>query len=134
MQLINYIQHEKEKNTKLNQIYASLYLKTQNPHFSFLKELIDQYNLNNKSKSYEFNTSNESNIINTNNKSGMQSMQSIKSTSLSNSVSIGDKRQFYTPENPGYGFINRKENKEIILNFLESVEAKKIIYKIMYGD
>ena len=134
VQLINYIQHEKEKNTKLNQIYASLYLKTQNPHFSFLKELIDQYNLNNKSKSYDFNTSNESNIINTNNKSGMQSMQSIKSTSLSNSVSIGDKRQFYTPENPGYGFINRKENKEIILNFLESVEAKKIIYKIMYGD
>ena len=131
-QLINYIQHEKDKNAKLNQIYTSLQMKNQNPNFSFLKELIDQYNLNNKSKSFENNTSNESNIIN--NKSGMQSIQSIYSTSLSNSVSFGERKQFYSPENPGYGFMNRKENKEIILNFLESIEAKKIIYKIMYGD
>ena len=107
-------------------------MKNQNPNFSFLKELIDQYNLNNKSKSFENNTSNESNIIN--NKSGMQSIQSIYSTSLSNSASFGERKQFYSPENPGYGFMNRKENKEIILNFLESIEAKKIIYKIMYGD
>ena len=130
--LINYIQHEKDKHNKLNQIYTSLYMKNQNPNFAFLKELIDQYNLNNKSKSYENNPSNESNIIN--NKSGMQSAQSIYSTSLSNSTSIGGKKQFYSPENPGYGYINRKENKEIILNFLESIEAKKIIYKIMYDD
>ena len=118
-QLINYIQHEKDKNAKLNQIYTSLQMKNQNPNFSFLK-------------SFENNTSNESNIIN--NKSGMQSIQSIYSTSLSNSVSFGERKQFYSPENPGYGFMNRKENKEIILNFLESIEAKKIIYKIMYGD
>ena len=130
--LINYIQHEKDKHNKLNQIYTSLYMKNQNPNFAFLKELIDQYNLNNKSKSYENNTSNESNI--NNNKSGMQSAQSIYSTSLSNSTSFGGKKQFYSPENPGYGYINRKENKEIILNFLESIEAKKIIYKIMYDD
>ena len=130
--LINFIQHEKDKHNKLNQIYSSLYMKNQNPNFAFLKELIDQYNLNNKSKSYENNPSNESNIIN--NKSGMQSAQSIYSTSLSNSTSFGGKKQFYSPENPGYGYINRKENKEIILNFLESIEAKKIIYKIMYDD
>ena len=130
--LINFIQHEKDKHNKLNQIYTSLYMKNQNPNFAFLKELIDQYNLNNKSKSYENNPSNESNIIN--NKSGMQSAQSIYSTSLSNSTSFGGKKQFYSPENPGYGYINRKENKEIILNFLESIEAKKIIYKIMYDD
>ena len=129
-QLISYIQHEKDKNFKLTQIYKNLYAKNQNPHFAFLKDLIDEYNATNKSKSLETNNINESNI-NNNSKS---IMQSIISTSLSNSVSLGGNKQYYTPENPGYGFINRKENKEIMLNFLESIEAKKIIYKLMYGD
>jgi len=128
-QLINYIQHENDKNTKLNQIYNTLYMKNKNPYFSNLKDVIDEYNLNNKSKSSELVTNNESYI--NNNKS---IMPSIYSTSLSNSVTFGGKKQFYSPENPGHGFINRKENKEIMLNFLESIEAKKIIYKIMYGD
>ena len=128
-QLINYIQHEKDKNTKLNQIYSTLYMKNKNPYFSNLKELIDEYNLNNKSRSSELVTNNESNI-----KNNKSIIPSIYSSSLSNSASIGGKKQFYSPENPGHGFINRKENKEIMLNFLESIEAKKIIYKILYGD
>ena len=129
-QLINYIQHEKDKNMKLSQIYDTLYIKNKNPNFAYLKELIDDYNTINKSKFSDINNSNESNI---NNKSS-SIMQSIYSTSISNSVSLGENKKYYTPENPGYGYMNRKENKEIILNFLESIEAKKLIYKIMYGD
>ena len=128
-QLINYIQYEKDKNSKLIQIYNNLYMKNQNQNFAHLKELIDEYNTTNKSKSYEVNNINESSI--NNNKS---IMQSIYSSSISNSGSLSSKKQYYTPENPGYGYINRKENKEIMLNYLESIEAKKIIYKLMYGD
>ena len=115
---------------KLSQIYDTLYIKNKNPNFAYLKELIDDYNTINKSKFSDINNSNESNI---NNKSS-SIMQSIYSTSISNSVSLGENKKYYTPENPGYGYMNRKENKEIILNFLESIEAKKLIYKIMYGD
>ena len=53
---------------------------------------------------------------------------------MSNSPSIKEKKKFYTPENPGPGYITRKENKEIMLNFLENIETKKVIYKLMYGD
>ena len=126
-QLINYIQHERDKNAKLNQIYSNLYLKNQNPYFNNLKNLIDEYNASNKSKFSQINNINESGV---NNKS---IFSSNFSTSLSNSVSLGSKK-YYTPENPGYGYMDRKENKEIMLNFLENIETKKIIYKLMYAD
>ena len=87
-----------------------------------------EYNTTNKSKASEANYINESNY-----NSNKSIMQSINSSSLSNSDNLASKK-YYTPENPGYGYINRKENKEIMLNFLESLEAKKLIYKIMYGD
>ena len=128
-QLTNYIQYEKDKNLKLIQIYKNLYIQNQNPNFVHLKDLIDEYNTTNKSKSSEANNINESNYNNSN----KSIMQSINSSSLSNSDNLANKK-YYTPENPGYGYINRKENKEIMLNFLESLEAKKLIYKIMYGD
>ena len=128
-QLTNYLQYEKERNLKLIQIYKNLYVQNQNPNFVHLKDLIDEYNITNKSKASEVNNINESNINNSN----KSIMQSINSSSLSNSDNLGSKK-YYTPENPGYGYINRKENKEIMLNFLESIEAKKLIYQIMYGD
>ena len=128
-QLTNYIQYEKDKNLKLIQIYKNLYIQNQNPNFIHLKDIIDEYNTTNKSKSSEANNINESNYNNSN----KSIMQSINSSSLSNSDNLANKK-YYTPENPGYGYINRKENKEIMLNFLESLEAKKLIYKIMYGD
>ena len=128
-QLINYIQHEKDKNSKLTEIYNKLYSKIKNPHFSYLSELIDNYNSINASKTLEKNNNISQNSVN--NKSYMQS---IHSSTLSNSVSMIENKKFYTSENPGHGYIDRKENKEIILNFLESIEAKKVIYKLLYGD
>ena len=98
-------------------------------HFSYLSELIDNYNSINASKTLEKNNNISQNSVN--NKSYMQS---IHSSTLSNSVSMIENKKFYTSENPGHGYIDRKENKEIILNFLESIEAKKVIYKLLYGD
>ena len=130
IQLMNYIQHEKYKNSKLSQIYNALYIKTTNPYFLNLKEIIEEQKTLNVSKSQEKNNLNESSI---NNASVFPSIYN-STMSMSNSPSIKEKKKFYTPENPGPGYITRKENKEIMLNFLENIETKKVIYKLMYGD
>ena len=131
MQLMNYINHEKNKNSKLSEIYNTLFIKTTNPYFSNLKDLIEEKKTINTSKSIEKNNSNDSSICN--NHSILPSIIS-NSMSMSNSVSLNKKKNFYTPENPGPGYITRKENKEIMLNFLENIETKKAIYKLMYGE
>ena len=130
VQLLNYIHHEKYKNVKLAEIYNNMYLKTKNPYFNNLKELIEEKQTTNTSKSLE-KSSNES--IMGNNRSVFSSIYN-STKSMSNSPPLNDKKRFYTPENPGPGYITRKENKEIILNFLENLEVKKAIYKLMYGD
>ena len=130
VQLLNYIHHEKYKNVKLAEIYNNMYLKTKNPYFNNLKELIEEKQTTNTSKSLE-KSSNES--IMGNNRSVFSSIYN-STKSMSNSPPLNDKKRFYTPENPGPGYITRKENKEIILDFLENLEVKKAIYKLMYGD
>ena len=129
-QLINYIHHENNKNAKLSEIYNTLFLKTKNPYFTHLKELIEEHKTN-TSKSIEQNNTNESSIIN--NRSILPSVYS-STMSMSNSQSLNERKNFYTPENPGPGYITRKDNKEIMLNFLEDLETKKAIYKLIYGE
>ena len=107
-----------------------MYLKTKNPYFNNLKELIEEKQTTNTSKSLE-KSSNES--IMGNNCSVFSSIYN-STRSMSNSPPLNTKKIYYTPENPGPGYITRKENKEIILNFLENLEVKKAIYKLMYGD
>ena len=128
IQLINYIHHEQYKKTKLSEIYNILFIKTTNPYFLNLKELIEEYKKLNVSKSLEKNNLNESAIINNH-----SSIYNSK-MSMSNSPSLKEKKNFYNPENPGPGYLTRKENKEIILNFLENIETKKAIYNLMYED
>ena len=129
LQLLNYIHHEKEKNSKLSDIYNTLFIKTNNQYFAFLKDLINEQKTN---KSLEKSTINESNSNSDNYRAPSVYNSSI---TLSNSDSYGcGRKNFYTPENPGPGYISRKGNKEIILNFLENFEVKKLIYKLMYGD
>ena len=116
---------------KLSEIYNNLFLRTKNPYFSFLKELIEDQKTINTSKSLEQNNSNESSIMN--NRSILPSVYS-STISMSNSQSLNERKNFYTPENPGPGYMTRKDNKEIMLHFLESLEAKKAIYKLLYGE
>ena len=125
-QLINYINHENEKMEKLSNIYNTLFLKTKTPYFNHLKDLIKEQKDYNTSKSMERNNYNESNISSNN--------RSIFSSSISNSGPVNERKKFYTAEYPGPGYITRKENKEIILNFLENIEIKKAIYQLMYGE
>ena len=125
LQLLNYIHHEKRKNAKLSEIYNTLFLKTQNKYFSCLTELIDEQKTINTSKSLEKNNLNDSSFGNN---------SSILPSILSSSQSLNENKKFYKPENPGPGYISRKENKEIILNFLENIDVKKAIYKLMYGE
>ena len=125
-QLINYINHENEKMEKLSNIYNTLFLKTKTPYFNHLKDLIEEQKATNTSKSLERNNYNESNISSNN--------RSIFSSSISNSGPANERKKFYTAEYPGPGYITRKENKEIILNFLENIETKKAIYQLMYGE
>ena len=131
LQLLNYIHHEKEKNSKLSNIYNTLFLKTKNQYFSYLNDLIDEQKTINTSKSLEKNYFNESSLTNNN-----LFLPSIYNTSLtiSNSEAYNKRKNFYTSENPGPGYISRKGNKEIILTFLEDLEVKKAIYKLMYGE
>jgi hypothetical protein len=129
-QLMNYLHLEKEKNYKLSQLYNKLNAKTSNPYFSALKDIIDEQKSINMSKSLEKSNNMENNMSN---RSIMPSIYS-STLSMSNSSSLEVRKQFYTPENPGYGFINRKENKEIMLSFLENIETKKLIYNILYGE
>ena len=130
VQLLNYIHHEKYKNVKLAEIYNNMYLKTKNPYFNNLKELIEEKQTTNTSKSLE-KSSNES--IMGNNRSVFSSIYN-STKSMSNSPPLNDKKRFYTPENPGPGYITRKENKEIMLKFLDNLETKKAIYKLLYGE
>ena len=125
-QLINYINHENEKMDKLSNIYNTLFLKTKTPYFNHLKDLIEEQKATNTSKTLEKNNYNESNISSNN--------RSIFSSSISNSGPVNERKKFYTAEYPGPGYITRKENKEIILNFLENIETKKAIYQLMYGE
>ena len=131
IQLTNYIQHEKYKNIKLSEIYNILFLKTTNPYFINLKELIEEHKTINVSKSIEKNNMGKSNSIN--NRSILPSIYN-STMAMSNSPLIKERKNFYTPVNPGPGYVTRKENKEIMLSFLENIETKKAIYKLMYGD
>ena len=130
-QLMNYIHHEKFKNSKLSEIYNTLFIKTTNPYFSNLKELIEDQKSINSSKSLEKSSMNES--TNLNNRSNFPSVYN-STKCMSNSVSINKSKNFYTPSNPGPGYITRKENKEIMLTFLDNLETKKAIYKLLYGE
>ena len=125
LQLLNYIHHEKRKNAKLSEIYNTLFLKTQNKYFTYLTELINEQKTINTSKSLEKNNLNDSSFGNN---------SSILPSILSSSQSLNENKKFYKPENPGPGYISGKENKEIILNFLENIDVKKAIYRLMYGE
>ena len=126
-QLMNYIQHEKEKNYKLSDIYNTLFSKTRNQYFNNLKDLIDEHKTINTSKSIDKNNMSESG---SNNRSVFPSIYST----ISNSGPVIERKNMYTAEYPGPGYITRKENKEIILNFLENLEIKKLIYQLLYGE
>ena len=122
-QLKNDVIKEKEKYIKIEELHDELYQKTTNQFYKAIKNDIDDNKLNNMEKS--FNRSNNN-----------SSLPSIFQNTISKISSLNCENNYlslYTPTDPGPGNMSRKENKEIMLKFLNSIEVKKIVYKLMYG-
>ena len=99
----------------LKEVFDKLYIKTNNIYMNILKNTHNEQKLNSSSG----NNSNS----NSNNQSTLPSIYLSTSTSKTNNVN-----------KPKDGFMSKKISKEIIINFLEKEEIKKIIYKMLYDD
>ena len=122
--LKNDIIKEREKYVKIKELHDELYKKTNNPYFISIKNDIDDKKLNNSEKSFNRSINNST-------------LPSIFQNTISKINSLNSEDNYlslYTPTNPGPGYMSRKENKEIMLKFLNSIEVKKVVYKLMYGS
>ena len=108
------IENEKIEYSNLKEVFDKLYIKTNNIYMNILKNTHNEQKLNSSSG----NNSNS----NINNQSTLPSI--YQSTNLSNSSNRKLKE----------GFMSKKTSKEIVINFLEKEEIKKIIYKMLYED
>ena len=109
------IENEKIEYSNLKEVFDKLYIKTNNIYMNILKNTHNEQKLNSSSG----NNSNS----NSNNQSTLPSIYLSTSTSKTNNVN-----------KPKDGFMSKKISKEIIINFLEKEEIKKIIYKMLYED
>jgi hypothetical protein len=108
------IENEKIEFSNLKEVFDKLYIKTNNIYMNILKNTHNEQKMNNSGT----NNSNS----NINNQSTLPSI--YQSTNLSNSSNRKLKE----------GFMSKKKSKEIVINFLEKEEIKKIIYKMLYDD
>jgi hypothetical protein len=108
------IENEKIEYSNLKEVFDKLYIKTNNIYMNILKNTHNEQKMNNSGT----NNSNS----NINNQSTLPSI--YQSTNLSNSSNRKLKE----------GFMSKKTSKEIVINFLEKEEIKKIIYKMLYDD
>ena len=109
------IENEKIEYSNLKEVFDKLYIKTNNIYMNILKNTHNEQKLNSSSG----NNSNS----NSNNQSTLPSIYLSTNTSKTNNVN-----------KPKDGFMSKKISKEIIINFLEKEEIKKIIYKMLYDD
>ena len=109
------IENEKIEYSNLKEVFDKLYIKTNNIYMNILKNTHNEQKLSSSSG----NNSNS----NSNNQSTLPSIYLSTSTSKTNNVN-----------KPKDGFMSKKISKEIIINFLEKEEIKKIIYKMLYDD
>jgi hypothetical protein len=110
------IENEKIEYSNLKEVFDKLYVKTNNMYMNILKNTHNEQKMNNSAT----NNSNS----NINNQSTLPSI--YQSTNASRSSNRKNK--------PKEGFMSKKISKEIIINFLEKEEIKKIIYKMLYDD
>ena len=110
------IENEKIEYANLKEVFDKLYIKTNNMYMNILKNTHNEQKMNNSAT----NNSNS----NINNQSTLPSIyQSTNASRSSNRIN-----------KPKEGFMSKKISKEIIINFLEKEEIKKIIYKMLYED
>ena len=119
--LYNNIENENIEYSNLKQVFDKLYFKTNNIYMNILKNTHNEQKLNNSSTTGNNNNSSTTN----NNQSTLPSI--YQSTNSSRNVS----KRSYKPKE---GYMTKKQNKDIIIKFLENDEIKKIIYKMLYDD
>jgi len=110
------IENEKIEYTNLKEVFDKLYIKTNNMYMNILKNTHNEQKMNNSGT----NNSNS----NVNNQSTLPSI--YQSTNASRNSNRKNK--------PKEGFMSKKMSKEIIINFLEKEEIKRVIYKMLYDD
>ena len=108
------IENEKIEYSNLREVFEKLYIKTNNVYMNILK------NAHNEQKTNNSITNNSNSNIN--NQSTLPSIVSTNMSKNSNRIK------------PREGFMSKKTSKEIIINFLEKEEIKRIIYKMLYDD
>jgi hypothetical protein len=119
--LYNNIENENIEYSNLKQVFDKLYFKTNNIYMNILKNTHNEQKLNNNSTTGNNNNSSMTN----NNQSTLPSI--YQSTNSSKNLS----KRSYKPKE---GYMTRKQNKDLIIKFLENDEIKKIIYKMLYDD
>ena len=119
--LYNNIENENIEYSNLKQVFDKLYFKTNNIYMNILKNTHNEQKLNNSSTTGNNNNSSTTN----NNQSTLPSI--YQSTNSSRNAS----KRSYRPKE---GYMTKKQNKDIIIKFLENDEIKKIIYKMLYDD
>jgi len=119
--LYNNIENENIEYSNLKQVFDKLYFKTNNIYMNILKNTHNEQKLNNSSTTGNNNNSSMSN----NNQSTLPSI--YQSTNSSKNAS----KRSYKPKE---GYMTKKQNKDLIIKFLENDEIKKIIYKMLYDD
>ena len=119
--LYNNIENENIEYSNLKQVFDKLYFKTNNIYMNILKNTHNEQKLNNSSTT---GNNNNSSITN-NNQSTLPSI--YQSTNSSRNAS----KRSYRPKE---GYMTKKQNKDLIIKFLENDEIKKIIYKMLYDD
>ena len=113
------IENEKIEYSNLKDVFDKLYVKTNNIYINILK------NTHNEQKNNNSSTTGNNNSSQTNNNSTLPSI--YQSTSSSKNLSKQIKK-------PKEGYMTKKQNKELIIKFLEKEEIKRIIYKMLYDD
>ena len=119
--LYNNIENENIEYSNLKQVFDKLYFKTNNIYMNILKNTHNEQKLNNSSTTGNNNNSSMTN----NNQSTLPSI--YQSTNSSKNAS----KRSYKPKE---GYMTKKQNKDLIIKFLENDEIKKIIYKMLYDD
>ena len=114
------IENEKIEYSNLKDVFDKLYAKTNNIYMNILKNTHNEQKLNNSSTMGNNNSS-----ATNNNQSTLPSI--YQSTSSS-------KNQSSRAYKPKEGYITKKQNKDLIIKFLEKEEIKRIIYKMLYDD
>ena len=118
------IENEKIEYNNLKEVFDKLYVKTNNIYMNILKNTHNEQKNSANNNSSTIGNNNMSSQSNYNNQSTLPSI--YQSTSSSKNLSKNSK--------PKEGFMTKKQNKELVIKFLEKEEIKRIIYKMLYDD